>query len=937
MPPLNGSRLRRTRERGAIELLLGGLVVVFVATVLGPALLGRGSLSDVDLLTRVLPFRALGGPDLTSTIWCRGDIVDAYLPGIGALKQAMYSGSLPLWNPWEVGGAPFAALPDLAWLSPLSLPLWILPLSVATAYVKLAEVVVGIAGMSAFLRRLGASRPAAMLAGIIFVSSGFMTMWTMWPHTRVAAWIPALFWALERLVQERRARDVAILALIVASMLLGGFPAVTLYALTLAGAYVLARAWAVSRQRPRHALQAVGGAAGGVVLGVGVAAVQIAPFVANLGALGLEGRDYSASHLPTGMFLTAGVPDTVGLCVGGEVYGPVNPIEAVGYIGVAALVLIVVSLVLRVPRTAGSTTAPRLFLAIALAAIVGAIWVGGPFLRVLQELPFYGSNPISRGQSVFAFVGAALAGLGFDSLLRRARSRRTDTETAGQGRLRRRALAAAVLVAVALFSAWVVTSAFADARSGGYEAHLSEAVRIPLLLLVGSLLAVALALVGPGRARLVGVATIAVLAVAQSTWFVHTMLPLSDRENFYPTTPTHQFLRTHLEGDRYGAGDGTMYSATSAVYGLRTPVGHEFTAPRWRDLLNTADPGVFQSRTNSSFSPALSLDVAATSPLLDQLSVRYWVVAPENVAGDVDPAGLGDDRVVLRQGRREECAVGAGPLRGVALELQRIDPTRFTERPILHVAVHTDQGVRTGARLLRAPLEPGQVYVAVPGEDLRPGDDYRVEVWTSGVGGKVRFGGRDGQLGCAPVRPRDDGLRVASSTAGALVYERLAALPRIRWASRSEVVEDPARRLELLASGVADDVVLLDSADSPAAGGGPARVDVVTDDPEHIAVDVEAASGGYLVVADSLVRSGWSATVDGRAAPLVQGNHAFAAVHVPEGTHRVDLSYSAPGLRQGAIVSMMSLLLVGGLLVMPAVRRRLRSRRPAQHDAGPLA
>jgi len=40
-------------------------------------------------------------------------------------------------------------------------------------------------------------------------------MWTNWPQTEVAACIPALFWATERLVQRARATDAVLIAIVV--------------------------------------------------------------------------------------------------------------------------------------------------------------------------------------------------------------------------------------------------------------------------------------------------------------------------------------------------------------------------------------------------------------------------------------------------------------------------------------------------------------------------------------------------------------------------------------------------------------------------------------------------------------------------------------------------------------------------------------------------
>ena len=116
--------------------------------------------------------------------------------------------------------------------------------------------------------------------------------------------------------------------------------------------------------------------------------------------------------------------------------------------------------------------------------------------------------------------------------------------------------------------------------------------------------------------------------------------------------------------------------------------------------------------------------------------------------------------------------------------------------------------------------------------------------------------------------------------------------------------------------------MLVDDSTSPEAEGGRGSVEVVDDGAEKIAVDTRSTSRGYLVVADSIARPGWTATVDGEPTPLVHADHALAAVSVPAGEHRVELSYRAPGLRAGVVISAASLVLAAGLVAAPALLRR---------------
>jgi len=98
----------------------------------------------------------------------------------------------------------------------------------------------------------------------------------------------------------------------------------------------------------------------------------------------------------------------------------------------------------------------------------------------------------------------------------------------------------------------------------------------------------------------------------------------------------------------------------------------------------------------------------------------------------------------------------------------------------------------------------------------------------------------------------------------------------------------------------------------------PARFTV--DEPEHLVVELEAPERGFLFVADQYF-PGWSATVNGRAAPIVRANHTFRLVEVPSGRVRVELRCRPVLVPLGAGISVMTLVAVAIAL------RRSRARR----------
>lgn len=86
-------------------------------------------------------------------------------------------------------------------------------------------------------------------------------------------------------------------------------------------------------------------------------------------------------------------------------------------------------------------------------------------------------------------------------------------------------------------------------------------------------------------------------------------------------------------------------------------------------------------------------------------------------------------------------------------------------------------------------------------------------------------------------------------------------------------------------------------------------------DPQTIVLEAELASPGFVVVADTLY-PGWTATVDGVAAPIFPANLMFRAVAVPAGRHTVVMKYRSSWLGLGSMLSIvgsvMALVIAAG-------------------------
>jgi hypothetical protein len=69
---------------------------------------------------------------------------------------------------------------------------------------------------------------------------------------------------------------------------------------------------------------------------------------------------------------------------------------------------------------------------------------------------------------------------------------------------------------------------------------------------------------------------------------------------------------------------------------------------------------------------------------------------------------------------------------------------------------------------------------------------------------------------------------------------------------------------------------------------------------------------------------GWSATVDGKTAPILAANLVMRAVPIPAGFHRIELAYHSPGLRLALCLSIAGLIALVALLVVARAGRQGR-------------
>ncbi|MDB4915549.1 MAG: putative rane protein [Gemmatimonadetes bacterium] len=144
----------------------------------------------------------------------------------------------------------------------------------------------------------------------------------------------------------------------------------------------------------------------------------------------------------------------------------------------------------------------------------------------------------------------------------------------------------------------------------------------------------------------------------------------------------------------------------------------------------------------------------------------------------------------------------------------------------------------------------------------------------------------------------------------AYVYENESAVPRATLVPSAVSVSSP--QVAVIAMRNADwdarrvavvEGALPELADTSAAGMSAAStVRMVVDEPEHVAIHVDAERPALLVLSDNYVE-GWTARVDGSTVPILRTNLAFRGVPVSKGSHDVVFEFAPRRLYAGMWMS----------------------------------
>jgi len=180
---------------------------------------------------------------------------------------------------------------------------------------------------------------------------------------------------------------------------------------------------------------------------------------------------------------------------------------------------------------------------------------------------------------------------------------------------------------------------------------------------------------------------------------------------------------------------------------------------------------------------------------------------------------------------------------------------------------------------------------------------------------------------------------VVASERGYELYEVAGSEPRVSVVSDWREVPDGVEALAAIRDGGFDpgtSAVVEGHPDlalpgQPGGTAGSATYREVS--PEDVSITASAA-GASVVVVRNAWDSGWSATVDGRPAPVLRTDYFLQGVPIPAGTHEIRLTYRDPMIGRGLALS--ALVWLGWLTALVAAwmapRRRSSRAGPSPQD-----
>ena len=575
-----------------------------------------------DYASRLFPWQPFF-PETSAQNAEINDVILQMVPWANQVREDWRSFRFPLWNESAGGGYPLLGNGQSGGLSILRLIA--LPLTLGDSFTAEAafKFLAAMVFSFLFMRRRGRSEEASIVTAISFGFCTFLVVWLHFPHASVAAFLPALFYGMERLLEGYSHGRLLFCSAVFATLLLNGHPETAAHLVVGAGLYA---GWFLLASPARRKFRRVLSIAAAGVLGLLIALPMVLPL---LEALPFSQRYEMLKEIPHPVPVTDArflvnffQVDFYGTVGARNIWGPGIAEVLSGYAGILAFVswFAVGFQVVRMrawKRDAGlveGESAPvevlsdgRSALFFLLASFL-LLWIilGWPVLSDLfHKLPLFEIAANGRLRVVLCFFLSVLAGTFIDLVRTR------------QGR------------PAAVFGLWAGVVALVIAFSWN-QFPTTEALEHSVLTTIPRLLvlvAVAVLLVNSPRVK--RFATLALIGFCAGDLWTFDLYwnPVLPKDRLYPTTPLLRFLEKKqsdpesIRPFRMAATSSTFFPNSAGMFGLEDIRSHD-------PMSYGKYLGALRAFTGYSSFDYFGMLKNFEHPFIDYLNVRFILTTP---------------------------------------------------------------------------------------------------------------------------------------------------------------------------------------------------------------------------------------------------------------------------------------------------------------------
>ena len=264
-------------------------------------------LDSKNIWLYILPFTALGVASYSlwvesSPLSNSGDYLSLHVPYKHFLKETIFSGHLPLWNPYQSLGRPFIGDLEAGTFYPTVPFFLILPQALAIFAALILHFWMALHFTQKLLLLFQCTHKTGYLIGLAFLLSVPLQGKTLHGHMHIVQTLclfPCLFYTISLLQEKPCIKHMLYLGLTMTMLLLAGHPQTTWTLLLGGGFFMLGRALEYpSKQNLKLFLQKISWFWTAFIFALGLSALQLLPFLHFLEQSHRKQTPWRAAKLP---------------------------------------------------------------------------------------------------------------------------------------------------------------------------------------------------------------------------------------------------------------------------------------------------------------------------------------------------------------------------------------------------------------------------------------------------------------------------------------------------------------------------------------------------------------------------------------------------------------------------------------------------------------